>query len=143
MRPLVIALALLSTAAPALAQSVFDRALGSYGLPDDPAASCAANRHRLEFSGPPPHAFLTWNKPARTAQGEWTDHARFDIVDYDDSTIALMLEGDPNRTDTGDRIIWLLRLTEQPAGYCWGRADWPAVRCVSPAVRCDAQAPTS
>mgnify|MGYP006213424935 CR=1 FL=1 len=83
------------------------------------------------------------NKPARTAQGEWTDRARFDIVDYDDSTIALMLEGDPNRTDTGERIIWLLRLTDQPAGYCWGRADWPSVRCVSPAVRCDAEAPTS
>jgi hypothetical protein len=143
MRLLVPTLALLLTATPALAQSVFDRAVGSYGLPDDPAASCAANPHRLDFTGQPPHAFLTWEKPARTAQGEWTDRARFDIVNYTDTTIALMLEGDPNRTDTGERIIWLLRLTDQPAGYCWGRADWPSVRCVAPAVRCDETAPTS
>lgn len=141
MRAILLMLALMTC--PATAQTVFDRAAGVYGRPDDPAASCTANPHRLYFNGQPPHAHITWQSPARTAQGDWTDRARFDIVDYDDSTIALSREGDPARTDTGDRIIWLLRLTDDPAGYCWGRADWPSVRCIAPATRCDAAAPTS
>ena len=137
----VLALAL---ATPAVAETdVFARAAGLYGSAVDPAQSCQSNPHRLGFLASPPHAIFTWTHPAVSPSGDLADHARYDILGADAGSITLRREGDPARTPDGRQPIWVLRLTQVPAGYCWGRADWPVVRCIDPAVRCDDSAPTS
>lgn len=130
-------------AAPAGAQTVFDQAAGLYGSVDDPAQSCAQNPHRLDFMASPPHALFNWAHPAPDASGQMRTHERYDILDYDAGSITLRREGDPQVTADGHHPIWILRLTQTPVGYCWGRADWPVVRCEHPAVRCGDDAPTS
>ena len=119
------------------AQTVFDRARGQYGSASDPANSCAANPHQLDFMALPPHALLSWSKPRFEENGLPTTGERYDILSNDDTSLTLRLEGDNRRTDTGAQAIWVLRLTTNPQGYCWGRTDWPVVRCEQQQVRCD------
>ena len=119
------------------AQTVFDRARGQYGSASDPATTCAANPHQLDFMTYPPHALLSWSKPRFDENGLPTTGERYDILSNDDSSLILRLEGDNRRTDTGAQAIWVLRLTTNPQGYCWGRTDWPVVRCERQQVRCD------
>ena len=119
------------------AQTVFDRARGQYGSASDPATSCAANPHQLDFMALPPHALLSWSKPRFDENGLPTTGERYDILSNDDTSLTLRLEGDNRRTDTGAQAIWVLRLTTNPQGYCWGRTDWPVVRCEQQQVRCD------
>ena len=122
-------------AAPAAAQSVFDRAAGLYGDASDPALSCAANPHELSFIDSPPHAFFTWAEPAPDAQGRMRRVDRYDLEGATDTALLLELEGSPERTADGRRPVWILRLTVD--GYCWGRQDWPLIRCERPQLRCD------
>lgn len=135
MRPVPLLALLLCAAGPAAAQSVFDRAAGLYGDATDPALSCAANPHELSFIDSPPHAFFTWAEPAPDAQGRMRRVDRYDLEGVTDTTLLLELEGSPERTADGRRPVWILRLTVD--GYCWGRQDWPLIRCERPQLRCD------
>lgn len=126
--------ALLVLPSPAVAQAIFDAAPGLYGDAVDPATSCAANPHELSFIASPPHVLLTWSAPATDPDGRRRTSERYDILGADDHSLTLRLEGDTRRTDDGGRPIWVMRMTQD--GYCWGRADWPMVRCERPQVRC-------
>ena len=131
--------------APTLAQAenVFDRAAGLYGNADPSEQSCATNPHQLSFSDSPPHADFRLAMPVTAYDGSVSDHFRYDIITHDDNSITMRLEGESRRTVTGERVIWILRLTSDPQGYCWGRTDWPLLRCEHPATRCDQVAPSS
>ena len=59
------------------------------------------------------------------------------------ATLTLRREGSALRTETGGPVIWVLHLTSNPQGYCWGRADKPAGYCERQQVRCGDPAPTS
>lgn len=132
--PLVLFLILTDAAA---AQAVFDALRGQYGSAADPATSCAANPHQLDFMAQPPHALLTWAQPKPDGSGGLVTGERYDILDFDDRSLTLRLEGETRRTDGGGRPVWILRLTQAPPGYCWGRADWSVVRCEAAQLRCD------
>lgn len=134
---LLAALILCAGIAPAAAQSVFDSLTGSYGSASDTATSCAENPHRLEFMADPPHALFSWDKPWADSDGQMIQGERYDLLDHSDTTLALRREGDPARTSDGRRPTWILRLTATPDGYCWGRTDWPLVRCEDQQLRCD------
>jgi hypothetical protein len=133
-----LALLLLWTCA-ASAQGV-EAFAGLYGSASDPATSCAANPHRIDFIAQPPHAFLTWQTPWIDAQGAEITMRRFDLEAIEGRKLTLREEGGARLAD-GARPTWVLRLTTAPAGYCWGRADWPVVRCEDQQVLCSA--PTS
>jgi hypothetical protein len=128
---------LLASLSSASAQGVFDRLLGQYGSASDPSTSCASNPHELSFEAQPPHANFTWTEAWTDVDGRTVSHKRYDMLDYDDSSLTLRLEGDSSRTADGGRPIWILRLTTAPEGYCWGRADWPSVHCENQQVRCE------
>jgi hypothetical protein len=108
---------------------------GVYGSASDPATSCATNPHSIEFMAQPPHAFLTWDHPFVDAQGAEVAGRRFDLEAMDDRMLTLKEEGGTRLPD-GARPTWFLRLTDTPRGYCWGRADWPVVRCEDSQVLC-------
>lgn len=122
---------------PAAAQDIYDALRGDYGSAADPATSCAANPHTLDFMAQPPHALFDWTKPWTDKDGLPVSHRRYDILDQSDSTLTLRREGDTSRTADGGRPVWILRRTMTPEGYCWGRADWPAVHCEDQQLRCD------
>ena len=128
---------LFATLSAASAQEVFQSLSGPYGSASDPATSCAANPHQLDFMASPPHAMITWSQPWTDENGNTVSDQRYDLMDYSETTLTLRLEGDTRRTADGDRPTWILRLTKEPEGYCWGRADWPLVHCENQQVRCD------
>lgn len=136
-----LALFALTLASPLSAQTVLDRAAGLYGSATDPAQSCSTNPHTLSFIARPPHAFFRWQAPRPDRDGRMTSEETYDLRGGDETSLTLLREGDAPLPATGRRPVWLLRLTE--TGYCWGRADWPLVRCVEPAIRCDNDSPTS
>lgn len=127
------ALLLILLASPALA----DDFAGPFGSASDPATSCATNPHTITFMAQPPHAFLHWDHAVTDATGAETTLRRFDLVGRSDRMLTLLEEGGPRLPD-GSRPTWLLRLTESPRGYCWGRADWPVVRCEDQQLLCSA-----
>ncbi|NBZ86573.1 hypothetical protein [Stagnihabitans tardus] len=125
-------LAFLPSLSAAQAQESF---VGQYGSASDPATSCATNPHTIEFMAQPPHAFLTWDHPYIDAAGAEVQGRRFDLEAMGDTMLTLREEGGARLPD-GSRPTWFLRLTENPKGYCWGRADWPVVRCEDQQVLC-------
>lgn len=139
MRPLIL---FAFIASPAFADAL-DRAAGIYGSVLDPAQSCAVNPHELSFIPAPPHAVFHWAKPRLNHNGQSTTEDTYDLRDATDTSLTLQREGDAALAETGRRPLWILRLTQNPDGYCWGRADWPSVRCVEPSLRCDTTSPTS
>jgi hypothetical protein len=133
---IALALCLICLAQTAAAQAVFDAARGQYGSATDPATSCAANPHQVEFEPSPPHANLTWERVKVGPSGQPRTHERYDVEGYDDTTITLREEGD-YRPDPGAGRYWVLQLTQTPPGYCWRRPDWPQVRCEDQQLRCE------
>ncbi len=111
---------------------------GSYGSAHDPAGSCQVNPHTFGFLAQPPHLFILWKAPWVNDKGETESNRRYDLLGMDGSTFTLRREDDAARTEDGSRPIWILRKTSDPEGYCWGRTDWPTVRCEDQQVRCDA-----
>jgi hypothetical protein len=122
----------------AAAQDLTDTMRGLYGSASDPAGSCQSNPHRLDFMSNPPHLLLMWKAPWTDATGATQYDRRYDLLGSDAGTFTLRWEDDPSRTDTGGHPIWILRHTSQPEGYCWGRTDWPQMRCEDQQLRCDA-----
>ena len=136
-------LMLLACAAPVAAQTAMDAAPGLYGSASDPALSCSVNPHRLDVTGPRPHVELNWEQPAEDPEVGATLHSRYDVIGADQSSITLRREGSQLRAEDGGPVIWVLRLTATPDGYCWGRADRPIVYCERRQIRCSDAAPTS
>jgi hypothetical protein len=140
-----LALALMFPAATAaLAEdTVFDRAAGLYGHPGEINWSCEDNPHQIDFSSSPPHALFDWATPVEGYDGSQRNHVTYDVLDWDESSITMRMEGETRLTDDGQVVVWILRLTAQPDGYCWGRRDWPMMRCQHQALRCSPTVPTS
>jgi len=111
---------------------------GLCGPAADPAGSCQSNPHRLDVLANPPHPLLKWNAPWTNAQGVMEYGRRYDLLASEGSTFTLRREVEPQQTDAGTRPIWILRHTTQPEVYCWGRSDWPQMRCEDQQLRCDA-----
>lgn len=123
-------------AGPAAAQTLLDVAPGQYGSASDSATSCAANPHQLSFMTSPAHVILTWSQPKDDGTGQPRTLERYDIVDYDDTTLTLREEGDFRPDRAGGRM-WVMQMTQNPTGYCWRRFDWPQVRCEDQQVLCE------
>lgn len=109
---------------------------GLYGSATDPATACEANPHEMSFLASPPHLFLSWTQPRTTASGTTETGRRYDLLATDGGSFTLRREGETERTASGDRPVWILRRLTSPEGYCWGRQDWPLVRCVDRQLRC-------
>lgn len=124
---------LLLLASPALADET--GFAGPFGSASDPETSCAANPHSITFMTQPPHAFLEWEHPFIDASGQSVALRRFDLEAASPDMLTLREEGGERLAD-GSRPTWFLRLTENPKGYCWGRADWPMVRCEDQQLLC-------
>ncbi|MBC7476635.1 MAG: hypothetical protein H7317_00895 [Pseudorhodobacter sp.] len=121
---------------PALAQSLVDDGPGQYGSATDSANSCGTNPHELGFQTSPPHVILTWSQPKDDGVGQPRTIERYDIEDYDTTTLTLREEGDFRPDRDGGRM-WVMQMTQSPDGYCWRRPDWPQVRCEDQQLRCE------
>ena len=131
-------LAFVFIATPAIAGGDLQAQLaGPYGAVDDPAYSCAQNPIDLRFEDQPPHAVFSWNSPRQIFDDSTTTKVIYDLVEEVPNGLVMRLEGENRMTEAGDPVVWILRPDADLRGFCWGRTDWPVVRCEPRFRRCD------
>jgi hypothetical protein len=140
MRPLL--LLLLLSASPARAD-VFDDASGLWGLPGDSELTCELNPHRVTFSADHARASFRWEGPMINYEGEVDQEGAYSVLDHGADYLVLALDGESRRSADGEPVVWIMRLLQGGARYCWGRTDWPEDECVDRYARCPAPTPTS
>ena len=106
-------------------------------------SSCAKAPHRIRFSHDRSRATFNWAADITSYLGERAREARYTVLGHDDTTITMQLDGEQRRTASGEAVVWILSPITRPEGYCWGRTDWPAGRCVGAHIRCEGPSPTS
>ena len=135
-------LAGLLLAVPAWAD-VFDDAAGTWGLPADAELTCALNPHVIAFSGDHARASFRWHGPMINYLGEVDQEGDYTVMAHGPDWIRLALDGEARRTVAGDPVVWIFRLRDAGARYCWGRTDWPADACIDRYARCPEPPPIS
>ena len=131
-----------STLATARADALSDLAGGKFGATEG-LATCALNPHMFGTMQSPPHVILTWTIPVSQQGAAPSDQAVYDLLSADGDVLTLRREGENLTGPDGAPAFHLLRRTVNPDGYCWGRTDWPVIRCEEQQVRCDTPAPVS
>lgn len=130
--------AALLVAAPAAAEDIFDRFPGDYGMPSLGTPLCQDNAHRITFSADRSRAIFDWRRPFENYRGEAMQTGGYTVLGHDETSITLALDDESRLTAEGAPVVWILRHIETPEGYCWGRTDWPAGRCIALHLRCPA-----
>ena len=138
-RPLCLVFAL--AAAPARAD-VFDDLSGRFGATFNPH-TCAANPHSVRFDATRSRAQFVWDHPITDFRGDERLEGSYEVLGHDANSITLRIEGETRLTDDGSPAVWIMRRVAAPDGYCWGRTDWPAGRCVNVTIRCPEATPIS
>jgi hypothetical protein len=137
-----LAACLLLLATPAAAD-VFDIATGRWGLADVPELSCAENPHDVSFSADRSRARFRWTGPMLNYEGDWDEEGTYTVLARGADHLVLALDGESRRSRSGAPVVWIMRLLDDGARYCWGRTDWDAADCVDRYIRCPAPEPTS
>lgn len=138
---LALLLALLApAAAPALTAEEME---GRYESVDGTDNTCATNPARLSVTRDPDHITFDWPVPFTVFDGSERTRVDYDLVEERPDALVLRLEGETRLTASGETVIWLLRPDAARHGFCWGRTDWPVIRCEHAYRRCPDMAPTS
>jgi hypothetical protein len=137
------ALALLPFLAAPVAALTAEEMEGNWESVDGSDNTCAANPARLTVERGPDHVIFDWPEPFAVYDGSIRNRVDYDILEERPDALVLRLEGETRRTEGGDRVIWLMRPDAARDSFCWGRTDWPVIRCEHPYRRCADLAPTS
>ena len=138
-RLLSIALALAATPARA---DIFDDLSGRFGSTFN-AHTCAANPHSVRFDDDRRQAHFIWDHPITDFRGQERLEGTYEVLRHDADTITMQIAGETRLTDDGAPAVWIMRRVAALDGYCWGRTDWPAGRCVNVTIRCRDATPIS
>jgi hypothetical protein len=141
-RPATLTL-LLALAPSAAAALTAEEMAGPYESVDGNDNTCAANPATLSVRRGPDHVTFDWPVPFTVFDGSSRTHVAYDLLEERADALALRLEGETRLTEAGEVVIWLLRPTPDRDGFCWGRTDWPLMRCEHAYRRCADAAPTS
>jgi hypothetical protein len=133
---------LVPLASPAAADALSALTGGKFGATEG-LSTCALNPHVFGTIPSPPHVVLTWTIPLSQQGAAPSDRAVYDLLSADGDVLTLRREGENLTGPDGAPAFHLLRRTTNPDGYCWGRTDWPVIRCEEQQVRCDTPAPVS
>jgi hypothetical protein len=141
-RPLVFALLPLLCATPIPALTA-EEMVGNWESVDGAHNTCEANPARLTVSRNPDHVTFDWPEAFTVFDGTERSRVDYDLIEERSDALVLRLEGEVRRTEAGETVVWLLRPDQARNGFCWGRTDWPLVRCEHAYRRCADPAPTS
>ena len=138
--PMAVWLALLAPAASA--DTVFDRASGSFGAIGVVHLSCAANPVRVGFSANRTRAHFKWDQPIVDYEGEWRTRADYTILSHDETSITMRLDDESRVDSTGAPKIWRYDLFDN-GNACWRDAEWSYGFCLSSYEPCVSDPPVS
>ena len=121
---------------PQIAQAdIFDRMTGSFGLPDVIAESCAANPVFSSFSPNLGRVNFSWGRPVPSYTGAMITAYGGTVVRLDGQSLIMLRDDETRLTEAGEPVLWEMRATDNPDGYCWHRLDWDPAQCLQ-VIRC-------
>lgn len=141
-RPLILTFVLAAAPGAGLALEA-EEMEGLWEAVDGQNNSCAVNPARLSVTRGPDHVSFDWPVPFVVFDGSLRSRVDYDLAEERPDALVLRLEGETRRTDGGERVVWLLRPNPDRSQFCWGRTDWPLIRCENTYRRCPDMAPTS
>ncbi len=123
-RPLTALLLLLSSPAGA---DIFSQMTGTFGVPPDevPEESCSANPVFSAFSSDRGRVQFTWAHPVPSYTGTMITAFGSTVMRFDDDSITMLRDNETRLNPAGQPVLWEMRRTTKPDGYCWHRSDWP------------------
>lgn len=125
---------------PQIAQAdIFDHMTGSFGVPDVPSESCAENPVFSSFSPDRGRVNFTWGRPVPSYTGAMITAFAGTMVGVEGQSLIMLRDNETRKTGAGETVLWEMRPTDAPDGYCWRRLDWDASECLS-MIRCTPQA---
>ena len=108
---------------------------GTWGWTQDHKRSCETNPHTLAFSADRHFLILRYRTPIKSYDKSARVEAYYRVLQIDESSVTLLLEGETRRQRDGRPISFELRLLSDTA-YCWHRSDKSQRECSPPIVRC-------
>lgn len=118
---------------------VFDRMTGSFGVPDVPAESCSANPVFSSFSPDRGRVNFVWGRAVPSYTGAMITAYGGMVVRVEGGSLIMLRDNETRLTDAGQPVLWEMRPTVAPDGYCWHRLDWDPAECL-PLIRCTPEA---
>ncbi|MGV8985485.1 MAG: hypothetical protein ACOH2H_04270 [Cypionkella sp.] len=116
--------------APLPAQAdTFARLSGTFGDTAVPAETCAANPVFVRFT--PDHARIafSWANPVPSYTGAMITAFAGTLVAVGPDSITMLRDNETRVLSDGSKIVWTMRATSNPEGFCWTRPDWPSDTC--------------
>ena len=114
---------------------VFDQMTGSFGVPDVPAESCSLNPAFSSFSPDRGRVNFAWARPVPSYTGAMITAFGGTVVRVEGGNLIMLRDDETRLTDAGQPVLWEMRATDVPDGYCWRRLDWPEDECLQ-MLRC-------
>ena len=118
---------------------IFDRLTGSFGDLDVPSESCAENPVYSSFSPDRGRVNFAWGRPVPSYTGAMITAYGGTVVRVEGQSLIMLRDDETRLTDAGEPVLWEMRPTSAPGGYCWRRLDWEAAQCL-PMIRCAPEA---
>lgn len=125
-------------AATPAAADVFASLSGTFGVPDLPDETCATNPVFSTFSPDRTRVTFTWNDPVLSYTGQMITSYGGSVVRAGPDSVTLQRDRETRLDYKGVKVLWIMRLTTNPEGYCWTQSDWSPQDC-APMLRCGPQ----
>ncbi len=121
------------------AADIFARMSGLFGDPNYPPEACTANPVYSSFTPDHNRATFFWSHKVPSYTGAMITAYGGTVLWSDATSITMVRDNETRLTAAGDTVLWEMRATDHPDGYCWHRIDWPEDQCLQ-LVRCLANA---
>ncbi|MEO8242635.1 MAG: hypothetical protein ABI832_09985 [bacterium] len=109
-----------------------------FGDPEVPEEACSVNPVYSRFTDDHNRAVFSWGHPVPSYTGAMITAYGSTVLWADAGSITMVRDHETRLTPEGDKVLWIMRATDQPEGYCWHRIDWPDDSCLQ-LVRCPSE----
>ncbi len=109
---------------------------GSFGATDLAEESCAANPVFSSFSPDRGRVNFVWGRPVPSYTGAMITVYGGTVVRVDGQSLIMLRDDETRMTAAGQPVLWEMRATDAPDGYCWHRLDWDDPRQCLQLIRC-------
>lgn len=122
----IFTLFLLSASSTALAaenKTIFDRVSGDWFWYGNDA-KCAVQFTTISFSDDYTRALFNYSDGTLGADGKQAPDSNYTVLDYDETSITMSLEGEKRTTEFGKPVKWVLVLIDSSV-WIWRMQHWP------------------
>lgn len=118
---------------------IFDRMTGRFGDAVVDSESCAENPTFSIFTPDRARVNFAWARAVPSYTGAMITGFGGTVVRVEGQSLIMLRDRETRLNDAGAPVLWEMRATDDPDGYCWRRLDWNSAECLQ-MIRCEMQA---